>query len=81
MTHHVTCHCGAIYERSETRIVFRVSDDFVCQECDEVLESWSGSRIPVFRLIARTAAALGDQISAAEEKSADWGITKSGLKS
>jgi hypothetical protein len=69
MTRHVTCHCGAIYERSETWIVFRVSDDFVCQECNEVLESWSGSRIPVFRLITRPAAALGDQISAAEEKS------------
>jgi hypothetical protein len=47
MTRIVTCHCGAVYERSETRIVFRVSDDFACQECDEVLESWSGSRIPV----------------------------------
>ena len=69
MTRIVTCHCGAIYERSETWIVFRVSDDFVCQECNEVLESWSGSRIPVFRLITRPAAALGDQISAAEEKS------------
>jgi hypothetical protein len=69
MTRIVTCHCGAIYERSETRIVFRVSDDFLCQECNEVLESWSGSRIPVFRLITRPAAALGDQITAAEEKS------------
>jgi hypothetical protein len=56
MTRIVTCHCGAIYERSETRIVFRVSDDFLCKECDEVLESWSGSRIPVFRLITRLAA-------------------------
>ena len=54
----VTCHCGAIYERSETWIVFRVSDDFVCQECDEVLESWSGSRIPVFGLITRLATTL-----------------------
>jgi hypothetical protein len=44
---------------AKTRIVFRVSDDFVCQECDEVLESWSGSRIPVFRLITRPVAALG----------------------
>ena len=56
MTPIVTCHCGAIYERSETRIVSCVSDDFVCHECDEVLESWSGSRIPVFRLITRLAA-------------------------
>jgi len=48
--------------REAKRGLFSVSanDDFVCQECDEVLESWSGSRIPVFRLITRPAAALGD---------------------
>jgi hypothetical protein len=53
--------------REETRIVFRVSDDFVCQECDdEVLESWSGSRIPVFRLTTRVLldASLGTHIAA-----------------
>jgi hypothetical protein len=60
MTRTVTCHCGAVYERSETWIVFGVSDDFVCQECDEVLESWSGSRILAFRLITRGIAQLAD---------------------
>jgi hypothetical protein len=47
----VTCHCGAVYQRSETQIIFQVSDDFVCLECGEVLESWSGKRIPVYTLI------------------------------
>jgi hypothetical protein len=49
----VTCHCRAVYERTETRLIFRDSDDFACRECGEVLESWSGSRIPVFKLIKR----------------------------
>jgi hypothetical protein len=47
----VTCHCGAVYERTETRLIFWVMDDFCCQECGEILESWNGSRIPVYALI------------------------------
>jgi hypothetical protein len=46
----VTCHCGAVYERTETRLIFWVIDDFFCQECGEVLESWNGSRIPIYAL-------------------------------
>jgi len=49
----VTCHCGAVYERTETRIIFRDSDDFTCREGGEGLESWTGSRIPVYALIKR----------------------------
>jgi hypothetical protein len=45
----VTCHCGAIYERTERRLIFRVVGDFWC-ECGEVLESWDGSRVPVYAL-------------------------------
>ena len=47
----VTCHCGAVYERTETQLIFWVMDDFFCHECGEVLESWNGSRIPVYALI------------------------------
>ena len=47
----VTCHCGAAYKRTETRLIFWVMDDFLCNECGEVLESWNGSRIPVYALI------------------------------
>jgi hypothetical protein len=49
----VTCHCGAVYERTESRLVFWVMDDFLCRECGEVLESWNGSRVPVYALIQR----------------------------
>ena len=44
----VICHCGAAYERTETRLIFWVMDDFCCDECGEVLESWNGSRVPVY---------------------------------
>jgi hypothetical protein len=45
----VTCHCGAVYERTERRLSFQVVGDFWC-ECGEVLESWNGSRVPVYAL-------------------------------
>ena len=51
MKKQVTCKCGAVYERTEERLTCRDSDHFVCRCCGETLESWSGSRIPVFRLI------------------------------
>jgi hypothetical protein len=50
MRKRVTCHCGAVYERTETRLIFWVMDDFWC-ECGKVLESWNGSRIPVYELV------------------------------
>jgi hypothetical protein len=49
----VTCHCGASYERTETKLPFRVNDDFLCAVCGEVLESFIGSRVPVFNLMKR----------------------------
>ncbi len=51
MKKQVACECGAVYERTEERLTFRDSDHFVCLCCGETLESWSGSRIPVFRLV------------------------------
>jgi hypothetical protein len=45
----VTCHCGAVYERTERRLSFQVVGDFWC-ECGEVLESWNGWRVPVYVL-------------------------------
>jgi len=44
----VTCHCGTEYERTETRLIFWVMDDFCCYQCGEVLESWHGSRLPIY---------------------------------
>ncbi len=47
----VTCECGAIYERTEDKLRFRDTDSFECRFCARTLERWSGSRIPIFRLI------------------------------
>lgn len=47
----VTCSCGAVYERTEEKVTFRDIDTFECRCCGTTLESWSGSRIPLFRLI------------------------------
>jgi hypothetical protein len=48
----IRCSCGAIYERTEEKLTFRDIDSYKCRVCGETLESWSGSRIPVFRLIS-----------------------------
>jgi len=45
------CECGAVYERTEEKLIFRDADSFECQFCGRTLDRWSGSRIPVFRLI------------------------------
>ena len=52
----VTCHCGVAYERTETRLIFWVMDDFCCYQCGEVLKSWNGSRVPVYAPVQRTSA-------------------------
>jgi hypothetical protein len=49
----VTCQCGAIYERSEEKGVFRDKSSFNCFVCRQELEAWSETRIPVFKLIKR----------------------------
>jgi hypothetical protein len=49
----VICQCGAIYERSEENGVFRDKGSFNCYVCRQELESLSGSRVPIFKLIKR----------------------------
>ena len=49
----VTCQCGAIYERTEEKGIFRDKNSFNCHDCGQVLESWSGSRMPIFKLVKR----------------------------
>jgi hypothetical protein len=47
----VTCEkCGAVYERSTTKVTFRDKDTAECT-CGHTLESWNGSQIPSFRKI------------------------------
>jgi len=48
----VTCECGAVYERTEVKLIFRDNDSYECV-CGRTLASWNGSRIPQFRLISK----------------------------
>ncbi len=48
----ITCECGAVYERTEVKLIFRDNDSYDCRVCRRELESWNGSRIPQFRLIS-----------------------------
>jgi hypothetical protein len=47
----VSCGCGAVYERTEEKLTFRDIDTFEWRCCGTTLESWSRSRIPLFRLV------------------------------
>ena len=50
----VTCQCGAIYQRLEEKGVFRVDkSSFNCYVCGKELESWSGARVIIFKLLKR----------------------------
>jgi transposase-like protein len=59
----VTCACGAEYERTEEKVIFRDKDSFECHRCGKTLESWNGSRIPLFKLIKEPEAPTNDQES------------------
>jgi hypothetical protein len=49
-----TCpHCGAVYEVTTTKVIFRDQDSENCEVCGKELASWSSSRIPHFKLIKR----------------------------
>jgi uncharacterized protein (DUF983 family) len=51
MEKHTCPHCGAIYEVTYTKVIFRDRDTANCKVCGEEMHSWNGSRIPSFRLI------------------------------
>jgi len=51
-TSQVTCQCGAVYEREIHKLTVRDQDTFECLDCGKTLDSWSGSRIPVYRKIS-----------------------------
>jgi hypothetical protein len=48
----IRCTCGALYERTEEKISVRDLDSFRCEICGSVLERWSYSRVPHYRLIS-----------------------------
>lgn len=48
-----TCpKCGAVYEVTEVKVMFRDKDSYEC-DCGHVMASWNGSRYPQYHLIQR----------------------------
>lgn len=47
------CECGALYEVTHEKVIFRDKDSCSCHVCGKTLAEWNGSRIPVFKLIKR----------------------------
>ena len=48
----VTCECGAVYARYYEKVMFRDKDSYECSLCNRTLDTWNGSRIPVFDLVS-----------------------------
>jgi predicted SprT family Zn-dependent metalloprotease len=40
-THHRTCKCGAVYNRSESMAPWRQMSSFKCAVCGATMESWN----------------------------------------
>ena len=45
--------CGATYEKRTVIAIFRDQDSFRCVVCDDLIEEWSTSRFPTFKLLTR----------------------------
>lgn len=51
MAEQVFCACGAVYIRTEEKVIFRDHDRFLCEVCKSPLETWSSDTIPRYRLV------------------------------
>lgn len=51
-SHHRTCHCGAVYSRTEAMASARQIASFECSVCGATMESWNTAWVPTYRLIA-----------------------------
>jgi len=51
-THHRTCNCGAVYNRSESMAAGRQLSSFECAVCGVTMESWNSAWVPSYRLVA-----------------------------
>ena len=49
----VTCQCGAVYERTEQKVIFKDQDSFKRHIYGWEIESWSDSQIPIYQLVKR----------------------------
>lgn len=43
--------CGALYEVTYTKIIFRDKDTADCDVCGERIDSWNGSQLPHHKLV------------------------------
>jgi predicted SprT family Zn-dependent metalloprotease len=50
-THHRTCKCGAVYNRSESMAPNREISSFDCTVCGTTMETWNTAWVPSYRLI------------------------------
>ena len=46
-------HCGALYEKTDTKVIARDKERVVCAVCRNIMYESSGARIPAFKLIKR----------------------------
>lgn len=53
MADSTTCDCGAVYEVTYTKIMFRDKDTYQCAICDRTIDRWNGSRIPHHKLVSK----------------------------
>jgi hypothetical protein len=50
-SHHRSCQCGAIYQRTESMALGRQISSFECSVCGSTLENWNTTWVPAYRLI------------------------------
>ena len=50
-SHHRSCQCGAVYNRTESMAPGRQIASFECAVCGVTMESWNSTWVPTYRLI------------------------------
>jgi predicted SprT family Zn-dependent metalloprotease len=51
-THHRTCTCGAIYDRTEHMAKSREIASYECAVCNRTMETWNTAWVPIYRFVA-----------------------------
>jgi hypothetical protein len=51
-SHHRSCKCGAVYDRSEHVTESREISSFECAMCGATIENWNSAWVPQYRFIA-----------------------------
>jgi hypothetical protein len=50
-SHHRSCQCGAIYQRTEAMAKSREIASFECSVCSQTMETWNTAWVPTYRLV------------------------------